>query len=118
MKKVLVVDDDPDILFIIQFLLDRFGFLVEQESNGAKVVGKVKQFEPGLILLDVNLPEVNGDEICKQLKSNPLTKHIPIILFSAGLNLKDNYGHCEASDFLEKPFEPKVLVDMVTKYFK
>ena len=117
MKKILVVDDDMDILFVIRVLLERHGFLVEQENHGERVISKVKKFEPGLILLDINLPGINGDEICEELKSNSSTKHIPIILFSAAMDLKSKYGHCEVDDFIEKPFEPKELVQTISKYF-
>ncbi len=82
MCKVLVVDDDKDLLEVIVALLSMKGFEVKTNVNWENGFDVIKEFQPQLILLDVFLSGVDGLEICKQLKSSSETKHIPIIIFS------------------------------------
>ncbi|GAC1386674.1 MAG: hypothetical protein NVSMB45_16350 [Ginsengibacter sp.] len=118
MKKVLVVDDDEDILLVVKILLERYGFLVEAVSKGGTIDENIKKFEPGLILLDINLPDVDGRAVCKELKSKDASKDIPVVLFSAAYNLKDSYHECKADGFIEKPFDPKNFINMANEFFK
>ena len=117
MKKVLVVDDDEDVLLLIRILLDRHGFLVELLSSSTFIQKKIREFEPGLIILDVNLQDGDGRVICKELKENPLTQHIPIILFSSDHNIIKDFKEYHADNFIGKPFEANKLVDHANKYF-
>ena len=80
MKKILVVDDDQDVLFLVQHILESRGFDVHTHSSGLKVPEVVMNYNPNLILLDVSLPEKSGIEICNELKQ---IYSIPIILISA-----------------------------------
>ncbi len=106
MPKILVIDDDKDLLDITQALLTKQGFVVETDFNWDDALKKIETFEPQLILLDVFLNGVDGLEICKQLKSMPHTKHIPVLIFSAYPRVAESviyeYG---ADDFIAKPFE-------------
>ncbi len=81
MKRILVVDDDIDILCVVQLVLDSNGFEVVAISDWQQIYGQIEEFKPDLILLDVSLGTQDGRNICKQLKSNINTKHISVILF-------------------------------------
>ena len=111
MCKVLVIDDDKDLLDIIQSLLTKRGFDVETDDSWQDGFEKIREFEPQIILLDVFLSGIDGLDICKQLKSNPLTSHIPIVIFSAYPRIAESaiYEY-DADDFIAKPFEVNDLV--------
>jgi two-component system, OmpR family, response regulator len=111
MKKVLVVDDDQNILEAVTFILKSYGFEVHTHSTGLNVVDVVLDCQPDLILLDIRLPGKLGTEICKELKDLHCT--IPIILFSAHAqqpNFLDSFG---ADAFMKKPFDVKDLINTV-----
>ena len=114
MPKILVVDDDKDLLEVIQSLLCKKGFEVEIESDWERANNKIDTFHPQVILLDVFLAGIDGLEICKQLKSQPKTRDIPIVIFSAYPRIAEKviyeYG---ADDFIAKPFEVSDLIHKV-----
>lgn len=118
MSKVLVIDDDIDILSVMEILLSMQGFTVEVVSKGSLAFEKVETFQPDLILLDVLISGYDGRIICKELKADPKTKHIPVIMFSAhpgaAATIKD-YG---ADDFIAKPFDVKYLLEKVNIQLK
>jgi DNA-binding response OmpR family regulator len=111
MSKILVVDDDKDLLEVLQCMLTRRGFEVEVAENWENGFAKIDKFQPQLILLDVFLSGVDGLDICRQIKSRPETRDIPIIIFSAYPRMTApvifEYG---ADDFIAKPFEVNDLV--------
>lgn len=117
--KVLVVDDDLDILEVVNLLLSMNGFIVKTLSRTERLHEEASSFNPGLILLDINIKGYDGREICKQLKSpSSQFRHIPVILFSAMNNLEFSYPECEANDFVAKPFESIELVRKIKKHIK
>ena len=109
--KILVIDDDTDLLDVTSALLTRKDFEVETNTNWEDALRKIKTFEPQLILLDVFLNGIDGLDICRQLKTMPHTKHIPVLIFSSypqiGERVIYEYG---ADDFIAKPFEVNDLV--------
>ena len=111
MKKVLVVDDDQDILYIVKQILTSYGFEVRLHSTGLNVPDIVLDFQPDLILLDVRLPGKSGTEICKELKEQNCV--IPIILFSAHAQQANFLELFGADAFMSKPFDVKNLVNTV-----
>ncbi len=113
MKRILVVDDDIDILTVVQLLLDSKGFEVVAISNWQQIYSKIDVFKPDLILLDVALGTQDGRNICKQLKSANDTKHIPIILFSANHNVENSIPECLANSFISKPFDINHLIEQI-----
>jgi DNA-binding response OmpR family regulator len=113
MKKVLVLDDDLDILQLVQFMLSRAGLAVQTISRWQEIRQAIRQFEPGLILMDISLGTADGREICKSLKQDDDTKAIPIVLFSANVDFVNNIGECNAQGFLAKPFDMATLIDTV-----
>jgi DNA-binding response OmpR family regulator len=113
MKRILIVDDDIDILEVLQIALEAKGHEVFILPDGKKVSETIKQFSPGVILLDVFLGDTNGVTICNQLKSQPGTKHIPVILFSAHSNMETILKGCAADAFIGKPFNLNHLIELV-----
>lgn len=113
MKRILVVDDNADILDVVRIFLESNGYEVFTISNGNNVFQDVVDHSPQVILLDVYLRGSNGVEICNQLKSNPSTRHIPIIMFSALMNDYLILRKCPGDDFVSKPFDEKILVEKI-----
>ncbi len=117
-KKILVVDDDPDILDALQFLLEFAGYDVKTSEKGEYVenLRDTNGGFPDLIILDVLLSGKDGRLICQKLKSQHETKHIPIIMISAHPNAKQSVAAVGADDFMAKPFDADELLAMVVKY--
>ncbi len=113
MKRVLVVDDNNDILWVVETILKRYGFDVMTTLRGEDVLSKTKDFLPQLILLDVFLSGIDGIAVCNTLKSTPETKDIPVIMFSAHTNFSDIKKFCKADDFVAKPFDTNELVKKI-----
>ena len=113
MKKILVVDDELDILEVVKHILKNQYFSVETLSQWQKISNTIETFKPDLILLDVSLGGADGRDICSDLKHDPATKDIPIILFSAIYNLKGNLKGCEPDAVIPKPFDAKYLVQTI-----
>ena len=111
-KKILVVEDDRDISELITYNLEREGYEVACLYDGGQVVDFAHKRRPEIIILDLMLPEVDGIEICRTLKSDPDTKHIPIIMLTAKSEEADVVVGLQmgADDYITKPFSPKVLV--------
>jgi DNA-binding response OmpR family regulator len=113
MEKVLIVDDNSDILWVVQTVLKRYGFEVLALPKGEDVVLRTKSFSPNLILLDVFLSGIDGIAVCNKIKNNPKTKDIPVIMFSAHTNFSDVKKFCKANDFISKPFDVNELVNKI-----
>jgi len=111
-NKILVVDDDLDILEVLKFLLRKNGYEVILLSEAKKVIETVKENKPDIVLLDINLSGYDGREICKYLKETMNVK-IPVVLFSANISYKSSYKEYGADEFLEKPFEVKKLLHLL-----
>jgi len=111
MKKILVVDDDADILNIVQHILIANGFDVQTHSTGLNVPDIVMHYHPNLILLDIRLPGKLGTEVCKELKQ--IHSNLPIILFSAHAEQGKAFALCDADGFIQKPFDIKNLIDTI-----
>jgi DNA-binding response OmpR family regulator len=110
MKKVLVVDDDNDILNLVEMILAMNNFGVDAISQWEMIDDRIMNFHPDIILLDVSLNGADGRDLCKKIKSAASTQHIPIILFSAHAEVANNFGECLAQGFIAKPFEISHLV--------
>lgn len=117
-KKILVVDDDPDILDATQFILEDTGYQVTTTEKGEDVenLHTANNHLPDLIILDVLLSGKDGRIICKQLKDHQKTKQIPVLMISAHPDAKRTSLEAGANAFLAKPFEIDDLLSLVTKY--
>ena len=115
MTRVLVVDDELDILEMTRIMLESSGFKVETASNGSTALEVVEMKDIDLILLDAVMPGIHGLDICRTLKRNPKTQMIPVIIFSAlgtgvDMMLDDND---KADAYISKPFTRRILLDQV-----
>jgi DNA-binding response OmpR family regulator len=113
MKKILVVDDDPAILEVIQIILEDNNYLVNTSLSG-KIFNDLED-TPDLILLDVLLSGEDGRDIAKKLKNNKNTKNIPIIMISAHPSARESVRNMDAVDFISKPFDIDKLLEIVDK---
>ena|SRR5687768_8832928 len=113
MKKILVVDDDEDILHIVKFILTKEGFDVRTHSTSVNVAKVVKYYKPDLILLDIHLPQKLGTQICSELKE---IYTVPIILFSAYGDYGKSFAKSGADAYITKPFDINQLVSTVRQH--
>ena len=114
MKKILILDDNEDILALILMILEMEGYQTKGISTGKELMKSVEEFKPALILLDVLLGDSDGRILCNDLKSNPSTAHIPVIMISAShaaLSLSED--HHKPDDFISKPFDIDDLVNRI-----
>lgn len=111
MSKILILDDDQDLLSIIKPLLGVNGFDVWTFANWKRAWEEIKKIKPNLILLDVFLKGIDGMDVCKKLKSSTLTRNIPIIMFSSYPNIAETaIAEFGADEFIAKPFEVNEMV--------
>ncbi len=110
-NKVLIIDDDVDTLKLVGLMLERQGYEISVASNGTIGLAKAAEDKPELILLDVMMPDLDGYEVTKRLRSNPALAHIPIIMFTAKTMVDDKVAGFEAGvdDYLTKPTHPAEL---------
>ncbi|WP_091157760.1 response regulator [Mucilaginibacter pineti] len=113
-NKILVLDDDPDILEIISYILTDKGYEVVSLSSGEEIFQTIRQFSPDLVLMDVMLGEMDGRIICNHLKNGKDTAALPVILISASHNLAASLRQEGApNDFIAKPFDIDRLLQKV-----
>lgn len=110
-EKILIVDDDVDTLRLVGLMLQRQGYQIVAANNGQQALVMAKTEEPDLILLDIMMPDLDGYEVTRQLRDNPETSGIPIIMFTAKSQLEDRVTGFEvgADDYLTKPTQPREL---------
>jgi DNA-binding response OmpR family regulator len=116
-SKILVVDDEPEAVELVEFNLEQAGFSVVTAADGTEALGKARSNSPSLIVLDLMLPEITGLEVCKILRRDPITSTIPIIMLTAKAAEIDRVLGLElgADDYITKPFSPRELVLRVKK---
>lgn len=119
-KRILIADDEPDILEIIQYNLTKEGYEVITAKDGNEAIEKAKQFKPQLIILDIMMPHKTGIEVCSILRSQPQFQQTLIIFLTA---LNDEPSHIKgletgADDYISKPISPKILVSRVNALFR
>ncbi len=118
-EKILILDDDKDILEILSLILAESGYEILSLTNGKRVIEEIKEFNPNLILMDVMLGDMDGFEICKGIKENIQHKHLPVIIISASCHLEESFGKMGApDDYLAKPFDIDVLLSKVEKHLR
>jgi len=115
--KILVVDDEPEAVDLIEFNLKQAGYATIAAGDGAEALSKARANDPDLIILDVMMPEVDGLEVCKILRRDPATAKVPIVMLTARAAEIDRVVGLElgADDYITKPFSPRELVLRVGK---
>ena len=111
-ETILLVEDEHDIQDLLRFHLEREHFVVEAADTGEKALQFLKSRRPSLILLDLMLPGINGLDVCRQIKAQPDTQDIPIVMLTAKDSEADIVAGLEmgAADYICKPFSPRVLI--------
>ncbi len=113
-KKILVCDDDEGILDMVSILLSMHNFDVIPELHSVNMIQRVLTEKPDAVLVDLWMPLVNGEDIARQLKSNPDTQSIPIIIFSASRDGKEIAQSLNVEGYVAKPFDLSTLVSTVS----
>ncbi|EKD28053.1 MAG: Sensor protein [uncultured bacterium] len=117
-SKILIIDDEPEILILVKSRIESSGYKGITAGSGKAGIELAMKEKPTIILLDLLMPEMDGYEVMKQLKSNPLTEKIPVILFTAAPPeevIKKGGQVMEAVDFVIKPFDEKALLFLINR---
>lgn len=111
-QKILIVDDEPDLLELLEVRLKSSGYLVVSAIDGAEAIPTIKAEKPDLVVMDVMMPNLNGFQACRQLKDDPQFKHIPVILLTAKTTESDHFWGIEAGAdaYITKPYNEKELL--------
>ena len=125
MARILIVDDDPDIVESVTMVLQKNNHEVIQAYGGVEGLEKAKSEKPDAMILDVMMPDKDGYEVCKELKGDPNYKDIPVLLLTEVVSKipSTSYTHrmgmeTEADDYVDKPVEPTELVRLVERLLK
>jgi len=110
-----LADDEEELLMLMKARLQKEGFRVQLALNGDHIFEKVLDDPPDAILLDIVMDHVSGNDICKQLKADASTRHIPIIMFSGNDDIQDITRECGADDFLSKPFNMPLVRETILR---
>lgn len=116
-KTILVCDDDQDILEMLVLVLETYGYNAVAESSSPNLFNAIKKEHPGLVIIDLWMPLMSGDEVVKQLRKSPETEHLPVIVISASINGKETADNAGADHFISKPFDIVNLIDKVERYY-
>ena len=113
--RILLVDDEPDLVQLVSMRLQTAGYLVDMAYDGQQALEQVKNSRPDLIILDLMLPKLDGYKVCRLLKFDERTRSIPILIFTARAQVEDVTlaTECGADAYLTKPFEAKALVTKI-----
>jgi len=115
MQKILVVDDDKDLLEMVEMILSRLGYQITTLAKGSVFLNAVESIRPDIILLDIFLGDADGRSLCYQMKLQPAYENIPVILYSAGQIPHSTIEHSKADEFITKPFNIKQLMEKIKK---
>lgn len=115
MKRILVLDNDPAILDIMEEILGYEGYDVQTYADTENIFNCIDNFNPDLVLLDYILNGINGGELCAQIKQNPLTNHLPVIIMSAYSRVLLSLGNYGCDDFIAKPFDLDDFISRVSR---
>tara|TARA_Y100001968_G_scaffold324494_1_gene363906 strand:+ start:1190 stop:1858 length:669 start_codon:yes stop_codon:yes gene_type:complete len=120
LKKILIVDDEPDILEFLRYNLEKSNYVVESVLNGVECLKKLEDFQPSLILLDVMMPKMNGVETCEEIRKIPNFKDVVVVFLSARSEAFSQIACYDAGgdDFISKPIQPKLLVKKIDAIFQ
>jgi two-component system, OmpR family, alkaline phosphatase synthesis response regulator PhoP len=117
-KKILVVDDEVDLVEILRFPLEMEGYQVLVSYNGEEALNLARKESPDLILLDLMLPKLDGYKVCRLLKFDERYRHIPVLMLTAKTQEKDKVLGMEtgANEYITKPFDIELLMDKIRSY--
>tara|TARA_B100000579_G_scaffold137603_1_gene111685 strand:+ start:4045 stop:4713 length:669 start_codon:yes stop_codon:yes gene_type:complete len=119
-KKILIVDDEPDILEFLRYNLEANGYIVETALNGEQCLKKIVNFHPSLVILDIMMPRMNGVETCQKIKANKSLEDVVVVFLSARNEEFTQIACYDAGgeDFISKPIQPKLLIKKIESILK
>jgi CheY-like chemotaxis protein len=120
-KHILIVDDEPDVVFVLKMALEKNGYRTSGATNGMEGLESVRTNQPDAIILDLMMPKLDGHSVNLKLKENPETAHIPVIIITGKGQLKellDIREDLKVTAYLEKPFPVAVLLEKLNEIFK
>lgn len=120
LKRILCIEDEPEMIDLIRLILGRKGFDVHGAPGGVEGIKMVREMKPDLVLLDLMMPDMDGWEVYQQMKAEPSTRDIPVIVVTAkAQNIDKVLGlHiAKVDDYIAKPFSPQELMESVEKVF-
>jgi len=117
MKSILIVDDEPNILLSLEFLMKQAGYEVHTSADGEDALQQIHSTIPDLVLLDINMPKRNGYEVCETVRADPKLSSVKIIMLTAkGRDVEREKGLAlGADDYVVKPFSTQEVVDKVNE---
>lgn len=116
MARVLVIDDEPDVVRLILKVLSGRGHVVQTARDGASALLRVKHEPPDVILLDSDVPKIDGAEVCRQIKSNPATENIPVVMMTSSyIDIVEVCSDSAPDAFVVRPFARDVLANVVDR---
>jgi len=120
LAKILVVEDDPDIMQILTQALNSAGFKVIAAYGGEDAIRKVALHKPDLVLTDLAMPKVSGVEVIEAIKGDPATRHIPVVAVTAHVwdNIAQSAGQVGCDGYISKPFSTKQIIQEVYRHLK
>ncbi len=118
-RKILVVDDEPDVTELLDYKLNQADYQVRVINDPLMIMGTARDFQPDMILLDIMMPELNGLQICRMLRADPVMKATPVIFLTARGEAEDRIRGLEtgADDYISKPFDSRELLLRITAIF-
>jgi CheY-like chemotaxis protein len=117
-KRILIVDDNSDILNLLSEALEQEGYAVTALPYTENIIGSIIQYQPDLVMLDFLLAGINGGELCHQLKTSPVSSHIPVIMLSGYPRVLESLGNYGADEFIAKPFDLNYLYTSVKHWIE
>ena len=117
-KNILIVDDSSDTLDLLKEALEQEGYDVTALPYTENIIASISQYQPDLVMLDFLLGGINGGELCHQLKTNPLSSHIPVIMLSGYPRVLESLGNYGADEFIAKPFDLDHLYSSVKHWIE
>ncbi len=117
-RKILVIDDEPELVKALKIRLESKGYKVAQAFDGEEGLKKIEEEKPNLIVLDIMMPAMDGYTFAREVKFRPDTKHIPIIILTAKEKMRDLFEIEGIKEYIVKPFEYEDLLDRIGKLLK
>jgi DNA-binding NtrC family response regulator len=112
---ILVYEDDQDLLDLSKMILEQRNYKVETRLYCDDIISDISLVKPDLILMDLWIPEIGGENAIKLMKNHKATQHIPVILFSANVGIEDIFKRTNADGFIKKPFEIHEFIDTIER---
>ena len=112
-KCILIFDDDPEILLVCKIILQQHNYRVETRTRCENIIEDISNAKPDIILMDLWIPEIGGESAVNLMKNDKVTRHIPVIFFSANAEIEEICNRANANGFLSKPFDVLALKKII-----